>query len=130
MPRSSFWKMKSPLFIEERASSIRFRDLERTYVLCLGTLLALSSLEFDSLSVFEIPKSIPDNAREMDEEVFAPFIRSNEAIALLLAEPLNRALSQSTFSLPLSESLVGDPCLRRSYIAADMPSTSHHFKIL
>ena len=105
------------------------RDLHRTNVLCLGTFLTLGRLEFDSLSVFEIPKSIPDDTREMNEEVFVPFIRSNEAIALLLAEPLYRALSQSTFSLPLSESLAGDPCLFRIGLAPDMTDLSHLLRI-
>jgi hypothetical protein len=38
----------------------------------------------------------------MDEEILSTFLGRDEAIALLLTEPLNGALSQSFFSLRLS----------------------------
>jgi len=86
-------------------------DLDQSNALRLGTFLPLGGLELDCLAIFEIPKPIPDNAREMYEEIFATFVRSNEAIAFLLTEPLYRALSQSTFSLPRPKSFQIFPSL-------------------
>jgi hypothetical protein len=101
--------MKSPLFFSRKAGfinrtspsdfTIGTGDLDQSNALRLGTLLSLGGLELDCLAIFEIPKPFPDNAREMYEEILATFVRSNEAIAFLLTEPLYRALSQSTFSL-------------------------------
>jgi hypothetical protein len=71
--------------------------------------LPLGSLEFDGLAIFEIPKPIPDDAREMYEEVFTTFVRSDKTVALLFTKPFYRTLSQSSLSLRLSESFVGEP---------------------
>lgn len=85
---------------------IRLCDLNQSNALRFRTLLSFGCFKFDLLAIFEIPKTIPDDAREMHEEVFAAFVRSNEAVAFLFTEPLNGALSQSTFSLRRSESFV------------------------
>lgn len=103
---------KSPLFSKEkRASFVGSGELNQSNTLRLGTLLPLGGLEFDGLAIFEIPKPIPDDAREMYEEVFTTFVRSDKTVALLFTKPFHRTLSQSSLSLRLSnsKSFVGEP---------------------
>jgi hypothetical protein len=118
--RAEIKNEKPVLRVEERASSLfRSRDLNGSNALRFGTLLSFGRFKFYCLAVFEIPETIPDDAREVYEEILATFVRSNEAIALLLTEPLYRALSQFAFSSRLSNSPVG---VKSSIIAAFNPS--------
>src|SRR5207248_10939542 len=68
------------------------RGLERADVLRLRALLALGGVELDALVVFEALVAVAADRREVDEDVLAAVVRSDEAEALLAVEPLHCAL--------------------------------------
>jgi hypothetical protein len=61
-------------------------------VLRLHALLALGSLVGDLLAFFEGPEPAACYPAEVHEEVFATLIGGDEAVALLVVEPLDRSL--------------------------------------
>jgi len=67
-------------------------ELDRGDVVRLHALLALGRLVGDLGTLVEGLEAAPGYTRMVDEEVFATLIRGDEAVALLVAEPLNRSL--------------------------------------
>jgi hypothetical protein len=61
-------------------------------VLRLGALLALTHLVGDLLSLLEVSEPAALYSGEVHQEVLAPLVGGYEAVALLLVEPLHRAL--------------------------------------
>src|SRR5213076_2924482 len=71
------------------------KGLDRLNVRRLQALVALHDLELDLLTLGQRLIAFPCNRREVDEDVFAAFAL-DEAVALLVREPLDGALGQST----------------------------------
>src|SRR3712207_5774818 len=76
-------------------------------VLRLGTLLTLANLVGHLLAFLEVPKPFARNGGEVYEYVLAPVVWGDEAVALILTEPLHRSLWQ-TSNLLLATSLPED----------------------
>src|SRR5215211_536073 len=68
------------------------------YVLRLQPLPALGNLVGHLVAFFEGLESFPGDAAMVHEDVFAPIIRRDKAVALLIAEPLDRAFWGHTFA--------------------------------
>src|SRR3954466_12813600 len=68
------------------------RVLDGPHVHCLRTLVACLGLVLHARALGERAVAVGFDAAVVDEEVLAPFIGSDEAEALLVAEPLNGAL--------------------------------------
>src|SRR4051794_4728938 len=67
--------------------------LDRSHVRCLQALLALHDLELDALTFGQRLVALHRDRREVDEDVLA-LLALDEAVTLLVREPLNGALSQ------------------------------------
>jgi hypothetical protein len=72
-------------------------------VLGLRTLLALTHLVGDLLSLLEAPEPATLYGGEVHEEVLTPVIGSNEPVALVLVEPLNCSLGHKLAPTFLSQ---------------------------
>src|ERR671934_2216809 len=70
------------------------KGLDRLDVRRLQALVALHDLELDLLTLGQRLVAFPCNRREVDEDVFAAFAL-DEAVALLVREPLDGALGQN-----------------------------------
>jgi hypothetical protein len=70
-------------------------------ILRLHALLPLGRLVGDLGALLEALEALARDARVMHEEVLAALVRGDEAVALIVAEPLNRSLSH-TWSPPFS----------------------------
>src|SRR5919202_1182910 len=68
------------------------------YVLRLQPFSALGYLVGHLVAFFEGLEPLSGNARMVHEDVFAPIIRADEAVALLVAEPLARSFLGHTFA--------------------------------
>src|SRR5205807_8093553 len=69
------------------------KGLARLDVRCLQALVALHDLELDLLTLGQRLVAFPCNRREVDEDVLAA-LALDEAVALLVREPLDGALGQ------------------------------------
>jgi hypothetical protein len=67
-------------------------SLGRGDVLGLHALVALGRLVGDLGALFEGPEPAAAYPAVVHEEVFATFVRGDEAVALLVVEPLDRSL--------------------------------------
>src|SRR4051812_44785959 len=79
-------------------------------VRCLQAFIALHDVELDLLTLGQRLVAFPCNRREMDEHVFAAFAL-DEAVALLVREPLDGALGQ-TYSLRTNTTTARAPSRR------------------
>src|SRR5512133_1543939 len=70
------------------------KGLDRLHVRRLQALIALHDVELDLLTLGQRLVAFPCNRREVDEDVFAAFAL-DEAVALLVREPLDGALGQN-----------------------------------
>src|SRR4051812_29471536 len=77
----------------ENGGSTGVELADRTNVRRLGTLLPLGRLELDARALGEGLEAITRDAAEVHEEVLRPILRRDEAVALLVAEPLHSACS-------------------------------------
>src|SRR5437899_5469766 len=79
---------------------IRFRKkLERGDVRRLQALVALHDVERDALTFGQRLVAVTCDGREVDEHVRLAVAPLDEAISLLVREPLDRAFRQNTYSL-------------------------------
>ncbi len=60
----------------------------------LGTLLALTGFIRYRLTIAERLESVAENVGVMNEQVLGSILRCDESLALIVAEPLDRALCQ------------------------------------
>src|SRR3954447_4959736 len=65
------------------------RGLDRRYVDCLRALVARLGVELDLCALGEGLESVASNSGVVYEQVLSAFIRSDEAEALVVVEPLN-----------------------------------------
>ncbi len=72
-------------------------------VLRLGTFLSLSRVVLNRLSILQISESVTDDIGIVTKEIFAPVFRCDESVTLLLTEPLDCTVGQTSLSLIISD---------------------------
>src|SRR5215208_3529863 len=95
---------RTPALVDVSKGLLDLRD-----VLRLEALPALAHLVAHLLAFLKAPEPGALDAGVVDEEVLAPFVGDYEAVALLLVEPLHRALLGHAFTMPLSS--LGPPSI-------------------
>src|SRR5918998_5819858 len=74
------------------------KALSGSYVLCLQAFPALGHLVGHLVAFLEGLEPVPGYARVVHEDVLAPIIRAYKAVALLVAEPLDRSFWGHAFA--------------------------------
>src|ERR671917_1467032 len=74
------------------------KALGGSYVLCLQAFPALGHLVGHLVAFLEGLEPVPGYARVVHEDVLAPIIRAYKAVALLVAEPLDRSFWGHAFA--------------------------------
>src|SRR5215216_4566762 len=100
---SSVAKEKPGLAAPARTIASYSLSLSVSDVLCLHPLPALGRLVGHLGALFERLEPFARYACVVNEEILAPIIRGDKAVALLVAEPLNRSLGhipEPTFHVP------------------------------
>src|SRR5918912_3074680 len=98
------------------------------YVLRLQPFSALGYLVSHLVAFFEGLEPLSGYARVVHEDVFAPIIRADEAVALLVAEPLDRSFLGHTFAPAFP---VPGPTKRKSHpsLPGGAPSAVTHLTL-
>src|ERR1700760_3812248 len=80
-----------------RRAFVRLSAADGADVRGLRALLALRGLELDALVLFERLVAVARDGRVVDEDVRATAVRSDEAEALFVVEPLHSSLRHAVF---------------------------------
>src|SRR3954468_12331781 len=100
--------------------------LQRRHVRRLQVLVTLHDVEGDALTFGQRLVALPGDRREVDEHVRLAVALFDEAVTLLVREPLDRAFSHVRVLLPSTTDALPASAERRNSINASTPGTRAH----